>query len=181
MAKRLKVFRTSIGFEDAYVAAPSRKAALAAWGTDKDLFARGAAEQILDPELSKAALAKPGEIVRVPRGSLSEYLSAAGEIRKPASAAAAGRAPTRSKAPAKPRKRPPAPSRAELDRARDALARKDRELASAISRVDEQIAELQAHRRDLRTQRDREVEDLQARIKQVEQAYHAALKEWESW
>ena len=29
---RLKVFRTSIGFHDAYVAAPSRKAALEAWG-----------------------------------------------------------------------------------------------------------------------------------------------------
>jgi hypothetical protein len=30
MAK-LKVFRTPIGFHDAYVAAPSKKAALAAW------------------------------------------------------------------------------------------------------------------------------------------------------
>ncbi len=34
MARKLKVFRTPAGFHDAYVAAPSRKAALAAWGAD---------------------------------------------------------------------------------------------------------------------------------------------------
>ena len=37
MAK-LKVFRTAIGFHDAYVASPSRAAALRAWGADTDLF-----------------------------------------------------------------------------------------------------------------------------------------------
>ena len=49
--RRLKVFRTAIGFHDAYVAAPSRKAALEAWGTDKDLFARGVARllDVLEP------------------------------------------------------------------------------------------------------------------------------------
>ena len=40
MAK-LKVFRTPIGFHDAYVAAPSRAAALRAWGADTDLFSTG--------------------------------------------------------------------------------------------------------------------------------------------
>ena len=43
MTRKLKVFRTPIGFHDAYVAAPSQKAALQAWGTDTDLFARGVA------------------------------------------------------------------------------------------------------------------------------------------
>ena len=31
---KLKVYRTPIGFHDAYVAAPSQKAALDAWGSD---------------------------------------------------------------------------------------------------------------------------------------------------
>lgn len=30
--QKLKVYRTPIGFHDAYVAAPSQKAALKAWG-----------------------------------------------------------------------------------------------------------------------------------------------------
>jgi hypothetical protein len=40
---RLKVFRTPIGFHDAYIAAPSQKAALEAWGSDKDIFSSVAA------------------------------------------------------------------------------------------------------------------------------------------
>jgi hypothetical protein len=46
-ASKLKVYRTAAGFHDAYVAAPSQKAALAAWGSDHDLFARGGAERSL--------------------------------------------------------------------------------------------------------------------------------------
>lgn len=69
MAK-LKVFRTPIGFHDVYVAAPSRKAALAAWGASTDLFSAGIAEQVKDePQATKAALAKPGEVVRISRAS----------------------------------------------------------------------------------------------------------------
>ena len=37
---KLKVFRTPIGFHDAYVAAPSQKAALEAWGADSNIFAQ---------------------------------------------------------------------------------------------------------------------------------------------
>ena len=48
---KLKVFRTPIGFHDAYVAAPSQKAALEAWGAEGNLFAQGIAEQVIDPEL----------------------------------------------------------------------------------------------------------------------------------
>jgi hypothetical protein len=35
----LKAFRLPIGFHDAYAAAPSQKAAIEAWGSDKDVFA----------------------------------------------------------------------------------------------------------------------------------------------
>src|SRR6185312_8207523 len=61
MPRKLRVFRTPIGFHDAYVAAPSRKAALAAWGAEANLFARGTAEQVSDPKLMLEPLknAKP--------------------------------------------------------------------------------------------------------------------------
>jgi len=50
--QQLKVFRTPIGFHDAYVAAPSQKAALEAWGTDTNLFEAGAAELDTEPKLT---------------------------------------------------------------------------------------------------------------------------------
>ena len=67
MPRKLKVFRTPTGFHDAYVAAPSRKAALEAWGADADLFARGVAEQVTDPKLTAAPLERPGEVIKLSR------------------------------------------------------------------------------------------------------------------
>ena len=54
--QKLKVFRTPIGFHDAYVAAPSQKAALEAWGADGNLFAQGIAEQVTDPDVMEEPL-----------------------------------------------------------------------------------------------------------------------------
>ena len=68
MPRKLKVFRTPIGFHDAYVATPTKKAALEAWGTDANLFARGTAEEVTDPKLTAAPLERPGEVIRVSRG-----------------------------------------------------------------------------------------------------------------
>ena len=76
MARKLKVYRTPIGFHDAYVAASSRKEALRAWGADADLFARGIAEVVTDEELTREPLAKPGEVVRSLRGTSDEHLAA---------------------------------------------------------------------------------------------------------
>jgi hypothetical protein len=71
--RRLKVFKTPTGFHDAYVAAPSRKAALEAWGAGTDLFSAGIAELAeADSEAAKAALATPGEVVRVRRTGKEE-------------------------------------------------------------------------------------------------------------
>ena len=56
-AAKLKVFRTPIGFHDAYVAAPSQKAAMEAWGSGTDLFARGEAELVTDPALTAEPVA----------------------------------------------------------------------------------------------------------------------------
>ncbi|MBP9231132.1 MAG: hypothetical protein KBF34_06385 [Phenylobacterium sp.] len=69
MAAKLKVFVTSDGLADYVVAASSRPKALAAWESHQDLFASGAAHETDDPELMKAALAKPGEVLRRPAKS----------------------------------------------------------------------------------------------------------------
>ena len=73
---KLKVFSTPIGFEDAFVAAPSQKAALAAWGASTDLFARELAREVTDPGLMKDPLAKPGQVIKVPRGTRAQQLAA---------------------------------------------------------------------------------------------------------
>ena len=78
MPRKLKVFRTTTGFHDAYVAAPSQKAALEAWGADANLLARGVAEQVTDPKLMAAPLERPGEVIKLSRGDLATQLRALG-------------------------------------------------------------------------------------------------------
>lgn len=74
---KLKLFRTVIGFHDAYVAAPSQKAALEAWGASTDLFSAGLAERIDDPAVCEAAFEKPGTIVTAKRGTKKEWTARA--------------------------------------------------------------------------------------------------------
>jgi colicin import membrane protein len=69
MARKLKVFQTSIGFYDLAIAAPSMKAALEAWGADSNLFHQGVAKESKDPDVIAATIAKPGVILRRPVGS----------------------------------------------------------------------------------------------------------------
>ena len=72
MAARLKVFVTSDGLTDYVVATTSKVKALAAWGSHQDLFKTGLAHETDDPELVKAATAKPDEVLRKPAGSRAE-------------------------------------------------------------------------------------------------------------
>ncbi|HET9811629.1 MAG TPA: hypothetical protein VFP53_08035 [Sphingomicrobium sp.] len=74
--QKMNVYRTPVGFHDAYVAAPSQKAALEAWGAETNLFSQGAAEQVTDPELIREPLRNPGKVVKVPRGTKREHLEA---------------------------------------------------------------------------------------------------------
>jgi colicin import membrane protein len=69
MARKLKTYQTSLGFFDQAIAAPSMKAALAAWGADSNLFHQGAAEEHTDPEVVAATMAKPGVVLKRPVGS----------------------------------------------------------------------------------------------------------------
>jgi hypothetical protein len=69
MARKLKVFQTSLGFFDQAIAAPSMKAALEAWGADSNLFHQGAAKESKDPDVVVATMAKPGVVLKRPVGS----------------------------------------------------------------------------------------------------------------
>jgi len=182
MAKRpLKVFRTSTGFQDAYVAVTSRKAALEAWGTDKDLFSAGAAELVTDARLTKAALAQPGTVVRMARGTTAQHLAAAGNVRKPAvrKAETELEAEEVSEAPPKPKRRPPKPSRASLDRAEAAVARHEQQFLSALADIDARIDDLRRQRDALRIRQDTEISELKTHRSRAEEAYRDALDEWE--
>jgi hypothetical protein len=80
---KLKVFRTPVGFHDAYVAAPSQKAALEAWGSSTNLFSQGAAEQVSDSKLTKVPLEHPGEVVRVLRGTKADQAAELARVGEP--------------------------------------------------------------------------------------------------
>ena len=120
----LKVYRTAIGFHDGYVAAASQKAALDAWGSDKNLFARGAAELVTDEALTQAPLAAPGTVIKRLRGLVEEQMAALPPDKPmtPASGNAATASAKKAKAEKPPKPKPPPPSRAGLDDAEAALA-----------------------------------------------------------
>ena len=166
---KLKVFCTPIGFHDAYVAARSRKAALAAWGSDRDLFARGVAEEVLDPERMKEALAHPGEVIRRTRGSVEEQIAALPKG-KPKRAQAA-------RAEAKPRT--PMPSRAALEAAERALvAARERQEAERAD-LARREAELAKERKALEAAHAKRLAALERSVEQQRQAYAEAMAQWQ--
>lgn len=160
MARQLKVFVVPAGFHDAYVAAPSRKAALAAWGSEHDLFARGIAQEVTDPALTAEPLAHPGEVIKRSRGTTAEQIAALPDAPVREAAAddlmAKSAKTKRGGAQALPQRKaepkpppPPKPSR-------DALAAADQALADLEGAYREADAALVARQRAL----DRERRDL---------------------
>lgn len=77
MPRPLKVFRVHLGFYDTIVAAPSQKAAIAAWGGAKNEFTKGFASVTNDPGAVKAALANPGVVLRRPFGTTEPFAAQA--------------------------------------------------------------------------------------------------------
>jgi colicin import membrane protein len=73
MARKLRVYQTSLGFYDLAIAAPSMKAALEAWGAESNLFHQGVARESDDPDIVAAAMSKPGVILRRPVGSSGPF------------------------------------------------------------------------------------------------------------
>ena len=182
MAK-LKVYRTPIGFHDAYVAAPSQKAALKAWGSERDLFARGVAEVVTDPAVAAEALAQPGVVIKRSRGSAAEQIAALPPTpaRRPRPVAAEhdGAEPKRAKPRAAPRPAPsPKPDRGALATAEQALAdaaarhrREDRAL-----RAEE--AALARKRRAIERDQQDERAALETAREKAADAYARAMRLW---
>ena len=172
MARKLKIFRTSIGFHDAYVAAPSRKAALAAWGSGHDLFASGAAEEVTDPALTRAPLDKPGTVIKVTRGSAGEHLAALGKTR------AKARAPTSKTSTASPRPASPRPSRAVLDRAEAAVAEAEKARETELASIAKEMEKLARAKRDAEEKHRRAIARLERAAEEKRADYEDRLARW---
>jgi len=169
MPRALKVYRTAIGFHDAYVATPTKKAALEAWGADRDLFASGRAELVTDSRLTAAPLAAPGTVLKVLRGTAAEQFAA---LEKSSPRRARAKPAT---APAKP---VPRPSRAALDRAESALEKAESRHAAALDLLARREAELREQRRALERKRDADLEALRDKADRAREAYDEAMRVW---
>jgi hypothetical protein len=163
--QKLKVFRTPTGFHDAYVAAPSRKAALEAWGSATDLFSAGIAEEVreLSGKAAKSALARPGEVMREGRLGGKEGKEAGSRIKS-------GMTKTRKSAPK--------PSRAMLEKAEKALAAL--ELRQSLERAElaKEEARLEKKRRALEGKHSQARERAEAKRDAAEQAYREKMRDW---
>lgn len=177
MAKqpKLKVYRTPIGFHDAYVAAPSQKAALVAWGSDHDLFARGAAESVTDAALMAEPLAKPGTVIKRLRGTAAEQIAALPADPEPETAERDPRSKPSGKAPPRPK---PRPSRDALDDAEGALAEAEVRHGEQDEGLALREAELARQHRELEREHAAERERLEHARDKAETAYTAAMEKW---
>ncbi len=186
---KLKLFRTAIGFHDAYVAAPSQKAALEAWGSESNLFAVGAAERVDNPEVMREALERPGEVIKRTRGTMAEHIAALPKAKAPprrrssSDAEEEDRAYTPRRArpskPKPPRPRPkPRPKRTSLDRAEAALEDAEKRHQEERAALAERQAELDRSRRKIEAAEARERERLEKRVEAARSAYERAMREW---
>lgn len=178
MPRALKVYRTPIGFHDAYVAAPTQKAALEAWGTDANLFARGLVEVVTDPKLTEEPLANPGKVIKRLRGTAEEHFDALPKSGpQPAGTARPGKEPV-AKRKLKPKKLAPRPSRAKLDAAEQGLAVAEAAHRDAEADLRRREDDLRSERRSLEKGHAAEVAKLQAMIDRARDAYDAVIARW---
>lgn len=147
MAPKLKVFRTHLGFYDLIVAAPSQKAALTAWGAGSNLFAQGFASAVTDPQLTQAALAKPGVVLKRQFGSRDEFAESVESLH----------APKESQAESAARRAREKQDRAAAQR----TARKERETARERAQ-EERLAETRRAQAEWSAQKRRAQEERQA-------------------
>ncbi|WP_447953130.1 hypothetical protein [Sphingopyxis chilensis] len=186
---KLKLFRTAIGFHDAYVAAPSQKAALEAWGSDSNLFAVGAAERVEDPDMMRETFDSPGRVIKRPRGTMAEHMAALPKTRasprakrKPdmgqEDAPHAGKGARAAKPEALPAKPKPRPNHAPVQRAEAALADAEERHEEERSALAKQQAELDRARRKLEAAQVRERERLEHRLEAARDSYERAMRAW---
>ncbi len=183
-SKKLKVYRAPIGFHDVYVAAPSMKAALNAWGSDHDLFARGIAEQVEDPELMREPLEKPGEIIRRLRGTAAEQIASLPKARskprnEPPSTPPAVAAAKKASPPDRTKKPKPRPDRAPLREAERALKSAQQRHDSERKELARREAELRSERGKLEQRQAREIASLARDSERARGQYNHAIQKWE--
>ena len=152
---RLKVFCTTSGFYDHVIAAPSRPAALKAWGAKTDLFSMGVAKQVTDPKIEKKALERPGEVIRLKRS---------GEEAP---------APKR-----KPKRKAQPPSKARLNEAEQKLEELGRKQAKEREPVERELKALQKKLDQLDARHSKARARAERKVEQEREAYEAALEDW---
>lgn len=171
-----------IGFHDAYVAAPSQKAALAAWGVNGDLFASKMAERVDDPELMREPLAHPGKIIRRSRGTDAEQIAALPPTLPKSAGSKAGPAQVEeTTAAAKPKPAPPRPPRPDcsvLEAAERAFAELERRHRAEHDALARRQAELDRERRALDIDQRTESDKTTAALDKARAAYDAAMRRW---
>lgn len=163
MPARLKVFRATLGFYEAVVAAASQAAALKAWGVRENLFQHGAAAATDDPLAVEPALSQPGVVLRRAVGGTGPFTA---EPDLPAAPAPKGSA-KRGEAAAPPP--PPKPDRSALHAAERALAEAEAEHAKAQQALAAERTALEA--REARLEREHEV-----RRRELDQALKSARR-----
>ncbi len=159
----------AVGFHDAYVAAPSQKAAIESWGTDKGVFARGEAEIVTDPALTAEPLASPGKLIKRLRGTAAEQIAALApdEPVRPAPRAKA----------LKP-KPVPRPSRARLEDAEKALAKAQERQSREMKALADREAELARERLRLERQHREEAARLSSKVDEAAAEFEEAMRAW---
>lgn len=180
--QRLKVYRTPIGFHDAYVAAPSQKAALEAWGAGTNLFAQGAAEVVTDPALTKVPLEHPGKVVKVLRGDKAEQLAALDRAER-GRPAANENAPAKQRRKAKielPKPRGPKPSRSRLTKAEEALDALEKRQEKETQWIEKQQEALRRRREELDRRQSDELRQRRENIEREREKYQRLLRLWEN-
>jgi hypothetical protein len=143
--RRLKVFQAQIGFYDTIVAAPSRAAALRAWGMHQNLFASGEARVASDEAAMEAATKHPGQPLQRALGSQDAFTLEPTSLPK---------------IPDAPRKRPP-PA--------DKPARPKRSVADRTG-----LNEAEAALEEIETSRRQEEADFQAQMEALDASRRAA-------
>lgn len=155
---KLKVFCTTSGFHDSIVAAPSRPAALKAWGAKTDLFSLGAARLVTDPKVAKKALDRPGEVIRLGRSGGGD------EVPLP-------------KAKAKRRTKPP--NRARLHAAEQKLAALEAKQGKEFEAIERQLKSLEKKRDDLAARHSKAHAAAELKVEQAREVYETALADWD--
>jgi len=163
--RALKVFQAHLGFFDTVVAVPSKKAALEAWGSSQDLFHTGLAFPAEDKDAIRAALSKPGIVLKRPAGSRDSFTAEPGlpEVKTQPKKPAPKPPPPRERKPA-----PEPPDRSELDASEKALARLKDEMKSSALEFARRKKDLASEQQDARSgfrARERELEQQLAKAK----------------